>query len=578
MEASSAVVPPGLLPPVPVLTLPASARHGAPDKAAEAMMYCAPTPTDLGLPEPSLDDIVERLTSVPFEAAMLLCSLVAAVVFHHPRDRERHQALSDELHAPWLAERMRAFLAEDESHLIFDERHVAALQRLLISHAAADRRGLTTEELGYVMGALLAMASALPQLEPPMDPDVPPADLPPDKVDWPGWATFTVRAGAWYDEPYIADAIARAHSFYIDVHGSTDMAEHAARCDVAAWGAESVGLTLAQQLAGALACAIVSRALEPTVPVTQRAVHLEPGFLSQGAMAELEPQLRAVISGSREELAGMLDRTGHEPSRIAWDHTVFEQRPFLRLPDDSMRLISPRGLVSWMTRGIHHRTLQAAERHPHPRKRGRTMTDLYLTYAGALGEGCVRRLLRASHRVSEQAGLVRLHGEHAYRVGKGKHQSPDAALDYGTDLILVEVYSGRISLRARAEADPELMLTAINQATTTKLTELAARTQELLDGYLTYSDLQLGFVRRIWPLLVLPGDPVMQTPALWAYIRQAAPEAFSEDARVQRPTITDLDDLEPMLAQVERGVPLPELLAEFSTSIYAELPPRSIRA
>ena len=425
------------------------------------------------------------------------------------------------------------------------------------------------------MGALLGMAAVLPQLEPPEGSDVAAADLVPGQIDWPGWASFTVRAGAWYDTPYVAEAIARAHAQYVDVHLSAEVAEHAARCDVEAWLVQDMGLTLAQQLAGALACAITARVLAPTAPIAERAVHVEPGFLSEGAMAEAESQLCATISATRQELAAMLEAGGQDAVRIAWDHTVFERRPFLRLPDGSMRLVSSRGLVSWMTRGVHHRALQAAERRPHPRKPGQSMSLIYLGYAGALGEEAVRRLLRASHEVAERAGAVRLHGEHSYKIGKKRLDSPDAALDYGTDLVLVEVYSGRIALAARASADGALMLDAINKATSAKLIEMAARTGELLDEKLTYDGLQLGAVRRIWPLLVLAGDPIMQTPALWAYLRQTAPEAFSADARVQRTVIADLDDLEPMLAQVERGTPLPDLLAAFSASAYAELPPRN---
>jgi hypothetical protein len=76
-------------------------------------------------------------------------------------------------------------------------------------------------------------------------------------------------------------------------------------------------------------------------------------------------------------------------------------------------------------------------------------------------------------------------------------------------------------------------------------------------------------------VIVLAGDPILQTQALWAHLRQRAPHAFLKDARVERPIVLDLDDLDPMLAQIERGAVLPELLAEFMGSAYAELPPRN---
>jgi hypothetical protein len=243
--------------------------------------------------------------------------------------------------------------------------------------------------------------------------------------------------------------------------------------------------------------------------------------------------------------------------------------------DGSLRLISPAGLVSWMTRGIHYRALQAAERRPHPRKPGASMSLIYLGYSGALGEVAVRCLVGASHRAAEAAGAVVLHGEHAYKVGKKKHLTPDLALVFDNDIVLFEIYSGRMSLAARAGADRDLMLRAVDKATSVKLVELADRTSELLAGAFGYRGLDLDRIRRVWPVVVLAGDPILQTQALWAHFRSNAPSAFLDDTRVQRPILMDLDDLDPMLAAVERGTQLPDLLRGFLESDFAELPPRN---
>jgi hypothetical protein len=229
-----------------------------------------------------------------------------------------------------------------------------------------------------------------------------------------------------------------------------------------------------------------------------------------------------------------------------------------------------------MTRGIHYRALQAAETRAHPRKKMRTMSSIYLSYAGDLGEEAVRRLIGASLKRQIGLGIVRPHGEHAYWVGKRRLDSPDLVLDYGEDLIVIEVYSGRISREARSRLDAELLRKAIDKATTAKLREVAARIRDLFRGDLTYADLDVAAVRRVWPVVVLAGDPVLQTPALWQYLRDAAPEAFIDDARVRQPLILELDDLEPLLALVEgNGHTLPSLFAALVQSPYAELPPRN---
>jgi len=149
-------------------------------------------------------------------------------------------------------------------------------------------------------------------------------------------------------------------------------------------------------------------------------------------------------------------------------------------------------------------------------------------------------------------------------------------LDYGEDLVAIEVFTGRISRMARTSLDPDEMDKALEKATTTKLLELAARIGELLRGELTYPDLQLDRVKRVWPVLVQAGDAMFQSPALWEHLRAEAPGAFLPDARVHRPTLLNLDDLEPLLALVqENGKLLPELFGEIAASAYAELPARN---
>lgn len=558
-------LPVELRPAQPDLIVPASAVP-----QPSEMVLVTPTATDLELPTPSLTDARELIAEVPFESAMLLLSLIAAELHHHPNDRDRQRLLARELYRGRLLERVERFVASDRQHVFFDPRHVSALQRLLVAYAAPDGAGggLSDAEVDRVVGALLAVASTLPHGDPP-------EQEPSQEPDWTGWAAYTARAGAWYSEPYILEGLARAHSLYAAVHRSEAVAEHAARCDLDAWMAEDYGLSVEQQLAGGLACAVLARALDADLGIRERAVHVEPGFLCQGALAAHEDEIVRLISATRAELAALLRADSEDPMRIAWDHTVFEQRPFLRLYDGTMRLISPRALVAWLTRGMHHRALQAAKRRKHPNKPDRSMSSIFLTYAGALGEESVRQLTSRAMRTATRAGVVHAHGEHSYRIGKRRIDSPDLALDFGPDLVLIEVYSGRIALRARAGQGPELLRRAIDKATTDKLGELAARIHELLEGQLTYAEVELTAVRCIWPVLVLAGDPVFQTPMLWNYLRKSTPESFLEDPRVRRPVICHLDDLEPLFALVEQGHHLPELLSEYVTSLHAEMPPRN---
>jgi hypothetical protein len=204
------------------------------------------------------------------------------------------------------------------------------------------------------------------------------------------------------------------------------------------------------------------------------------------------------------------------------------------------------------------------------------MVPILLGYAGALGEEAVRRLVLGSHDTQLRAGLARAYGEHPYKIAKKTYRSPDIALDYGLDLVVIEVFSGRISRDARTTLDPTLLSKALDNATTRKLVELAARLGDLLNGAPVYPELDLGSVRRIWPALVLAADPILQTPALWTYLRDTAPEAFVADPRVKDPQILNLDDLEPLLSLVQdEGKVLPELLQQIADSPYALLPAKN---
>jgi hypothetical protein len=557
----------GLLVPEHALRVP---QRVAPEPSL-ASVLAAPGLADLGHAPGTLADIVELISAVPFSSAMLATGVLDAELHHHPRDRERHAALAEVFYPEPHLGAILGFMLNSPTHLAFDPRHVATLQRLLVMHAADDDGSVALGRDGAArLGlALLRIASALPHGDPP-------AHVPQTAAEWAAWARFILVIGAWHIGPEIGDGVARAHALYADVHGDPLLAGERSRCDLDGWMRESYGLTLTEQLAGALACAAITNALDASVETGARFRHIEPGFLGPGALAGKEPELVRLISATREELVDLGRDGADDPVRLAWDHTLFEQRPFLRDGDDRLRLISARGLVSWATRGMHHRALQAAETQPHPRKAGRSMSSIFLSYAGRLGEEAVRRLIARSLAAQTDRRVVRVHGEHEYRTGKDRKDSPDILLDFGDELVVIEVYSGRFSRNARTRLDADELRKALDKGTTAKLAELAKQLRALLAGELIYDGVELPRVRRVWPLVVLAGDPILQTPALWHYLLNAVPEAFAVDARVRRPFILDLDDLDALLVHVEaHDRRLPEMLDGLAASRFADAPPRN---
>jgi hypothetical protein len=537
--------------------------------AAMGTMLAAPTAEDLALATVTVEDAIDLVSGVPFQPAMLLASALAAELYHHPRDNARQLALARQILPADVIDKMAAFIEEDPgSHVVFDPRFVHALQRVLVVHAAEDpmpARGLDDGEVEQVAGALLALGSGLPAAVPP--------DMDMERPDWRGWSDFTAQASVWYGDSYILEAVARSYTMFADIPNGPELRGHHARSEVDARLREAYGLDLAEQLAAGLAATIVSRATEPDVPPEQRP-DLGPGFLGEAALAERKDDVIALLSATRQELRAALLATSETPERIAWDHSVLEARPFLRMTDGTMRLTSPRSLVAWMTRGMHYRLLEAAGR-PLRGKAKERSRGLFLTYTGALGQEYVRRAIDASLSTAQRAGAVRLLPEIEYRVGSDRKDSPDVAIDAGPDVVLIEVYSGRMGIPARTGADPEALSRFVDRATGAKLVELADRTRELIAGDLRYHQVDLAVVRRIFPVVVLAGEPVIQQPLLWGHLRDQFPRAWTADSRVLRPIVLDLDDLEALLALAEQGHHLPELLAAFLASEFSELPPRT---
>ncbi len=537
--------------------------------AEDHLLWATPTAADLGLPGASLEVAVQLVRDVPFLPSMRGLSVLAAELYHAGTDPTRHLRLARELFGGAFLAKIEAWVAGGRNRAVFDARHLATVQRLLVMHAADDDPpdGLGENDWRRLAGALFVVANVLPHNEP----DEPAHH---QDVDWDGWARYTVQAGLWYEQPYVAEAIARAWSQYVTT--AKDLTEHHAACEVEEWmRTDYDGAGLAAQLGAGLAYAVGSGALDPALSFAERS-NRRPnrGYLVDTHLRELEPALVSAISADRTQFRGLLEATGDDPMQVAWDHAAFEVRPFLREPNGTLVLLSPRALVSWLTRGIHYRLLDAGNARRD--SRGNRLGKRWLDYAGALGEESVRRLLAGSLNREGSAAGSRFHGEFEYQGLGGRQDSPDAALDAWPELVLFEVYSGRLSRAAKTTGDPEEMRTALRQAVVEKLEELLARVKDVLDGSLEYPQ-AVAPPRRITPVLVLAGDSVLQTPFLWGWLRQELPAlvALAGDPRVRRPIICDLDDLEPMLALVERGESLPALLAQFLASNLSEYPPRN---
>ena len=525
----------------------------------------------LGFQSPSLEQILELIAELPFEASMDYLSVLSVGLYHARRETRLHMQLAQEVFgAGLMLDAVREFIARGPDRLVFDERYVTLLQRLLVEHASNDpAKHLTQWQHATLLTCLFALGDALVEWEPP-EPDQG------DDYDVSLWTIYAIQRGAYYNSPDMLEGIVRASTMLIEIAAEQDLREHPDYCPLETWSSEDAnGAGLADQLACGLAFIGGMKILDPTLRLAERPVYLEPGYMAAGAFADREAQIFSAVSASREEFRTAYANAGRTPEHIAWDHAPFEQRPLLRRADGSYILISASAIESWMGRGLYFRMLDAAKSRKASEDSPTRLGHRFTAFTGVLAERYVLRMVSRSHEAAPTERPVEVSGDRIYFIGKRELRTPDVAVAQPPDLVLMEVYSGGIPREARVGATVASMEGALDKMILSKLSELQDRIADLLAGHVTLPGLGHLDAHRIWPMLVLTGDQVFQLPMLWRWVQGRLPEGAFGDTRVQPPTICNLDDLEPLLVLVERGESLPELLAEFHGSLYAQFPPRN---
>ena len=352
----------------PSLWIPTSAPRALSRSRATDInpLRASPDPADLGLAPLLFEQVIQNLSTIPFEPAMTRLSALAAEVFHHSDDARYQLELAGELYEDQqLLTRLRWFVESDPGMLVFDERYIMVLQRLLVEHAAptAGAERLTAQEVSTLLSSLLAIPGVVTSRAPHEPPKRGTDD---EQLD--DWTAFVVQGGAYYEKPDLGDALARTYAVYCDLARGQEIAEHVDACPLDEWMTSDYHVGISEQLATGFAAAIVSKAAEPDLGLSGRMVALEPGWMGAGMLGEREDQLTVALAATRDELRDEFADAGTSAEHISWDRAPFEQRPFLRLEDGRLFLISPRAIFSWSTTGIYYRLLDSAKARPTRRR------------------------------------------------------------------------------------------------------------------------------------------------------------------------------------------------------------------
>jgi hypothetical protein len=554
----------------PFLTLPPSAL---PERtlfiAAEppsdlVAMFVAPDPEALGQGTPSLDAVCALLREVPVEPAVFGLSALAAAAWHAGTDQVKHLALAEEVfvNRPVLAQ-LRAFLADDRHHVIFNEQHLTILMRLLLIHGADGdpRADLTPAQIDSMLIALLAVGGLPSRYGDPEESGEQPM----------GWVPWLVRSGLYFDRSNVGSDQGRAWALFIDLAAEADPNAHN-WVNLATWAADDLA-PIAEQLAFGYALGAFSKALQEDVPTKDRFIGIVPeGLLADNMPAAQVARLIAASSATRAEFT-QLFAADDDVDHLLWDRTPFERFPFLRLSDGRLVLLNPRFLLSWMGEGVYHRLLTSATSRPDPARPAKRATLRFTRFHGELMERYVERLAERSHSDQVRAGVVRICPEQRYVGRHGSEQkSPDLILNYATDLVAIEVTGGRPARRTRVLSDPSLIEKELDDRIIGKLAELDQALVDVLSGTAGIPGLELELVERVWPVLIVPST-IIQSDVLWAHIEGKAGELFDHHPALQAPTLFSIEDFEAALAAVETGAGLPMILAARARSPYRRMPP-----
>jgi hypothetical protein len=335
--------------------------------------------------------------------------------------------------------------------------------------------------------------------------------------------------------------------------------EHDDYCPIDDWFREDYGLSAAEQHTAGFAASALANAFNDDVEIGQRGLTAPPAW--RGDLEAKRDRIEALLTAPREWYVDAFAELGNDLDAIAWERRPFLRRPFIRYASGQWLLIAPRMIASWLGEGMLHRVLEAAER--------RNLSLRASRFIGALFERYCNDLTRSVYGGDRPAGGGRVHEEQPYGNRRRRQMTSDIAVDLGTDLVLIEVVSARLTAQMQVFGNRELLEQNLERMLFKKMKQLGRVTKDLLSGETTIPDVDVEHVERIWPALVTAGE-LMHTEMLWDQIDARLPDELRA-ARVQPISVFDIGDFELLLALVSSGHHLPDVLHRKAAGPYRRL-------
>jgi hypothetical protein len=314
----------------------------------EGMMAYA-TESDVGLDTLGRERIQRVLAFLPSEFTFVGLARLLTHISRIRQDSAAQLELVREIYAEAPVVRALGAFCVTEGHVVFSEQGLFALLAQAVIHCRHDTTESFTDEEDLALRRLLLAAPGL------LHDDAELADYEDEEPE--EWLAFITQNLLFNAGGNFGSGLARTWRMF------GELARDSSRpwktpVDVSALEAR-VGLTVAQQLA--LAFGMYAKLGMDSNVIAVREDSWRD-LCHRVAPAESADDVVAQIAATPAELRA--DLTSDEAKRfdpdLRWSSVPFIERPFLRLEDGRLLLVSPRCIEGWPTDGVHYRLLRAA--------------------------------------------------------------------------------------------------------------------------------------------------------------------------------------------------------------------------
>lgn len=551
--AGSTVVPLGVARAVVTssgLTVPASAhQHGPLDYTGVYVtldQYLTPDRADWRTDGEAIRDGIAR--SQTANTTILHLALMNTIVSDRAKTDQLLQDFRSTLR-PDICQRLDNVLRDDGvsgKHQLLARQPILAAMRFVIEGGGGAQ---DTESPAFTCAALLSHAVAVDLSSK--------VDAPEELYGIPESLFFEIlRLGVLYESGDMLSSIDRVVRLW-QTYGP-QVARFPTRAVPSEMLREATGLELEEMLGLAFA-------------LFAHATHWEPGkpaYLAADMGSGMPPEK---LEAFRRLVARTLDDLKEEfatRTKSTFDFLPLQEHPVL-LADQGLLVLDPDFLWERVTSGLYWLV------HDYEKQRSERDRQRWSQGFGEMVELMTEDELRRLAPLALGGGTT-FYTEEDFERAYGQTKRCDAAIDFGSTMLLVEVVSGQLSVQTRIDGDPDKFRADTDRLVIGKCRQLDAACKAVLadaTGALTGFPTVPGL--KLVPVVVVGGGyPVNPFTVTYITSRLSEEELFS-DPRIHTLCIIDLGELEMLEGLGERGHDPVTVLIDWKQSAIGKVPLRN---